>query len=77
MRVRFPSVAPPTLYLEYMKHRNILKLEDGYYHTTEDEDLVGPFKSPELAQIAYDAYVKWVNHDHQENHYFKMRDCYD
>ena len=55
---------------------DIFELEDGFYHRTEDEDMVGPFKSVEQAQIALDAYVKWLNHDH-ENDIRKMRDYYD
>ena len=60
-----------------MRHKVIIELEDGYYHTTEDDDLVGPFKSVELAQRAYDAHIKWMHHDHQENSIYKMRDYYD
>lgn len=60
-----------------MRHKVIFELEDGFYHETLDDDLIGPFKTVELAQIAYDAYMKWAHHDHQESSYFKMRDCYD
>jgi hypothetical protein len=56
--------------------KDIFELEDGFYHRTEDEDMVGPFTSLEQAQIALDAYVKWINHDH-ENDIRKMRDYYD
>ena len=52
---------------------NIFELEDGFYHRTEDEDMIGPFKNPKQAQIALDAYVKWLNHDH-ENDIRKMKD---
>lgn len=51
---------------------DIFELEDGFYHKT-DEDMVGPFKSIEQAQIALDAYIKWLHHDH-ESDIRKMRD---
>ena len=53
----------------------IFKFEDGFYHRTEDEDLIGPFKTEKLAQQALDAYVKWLNQDHEEIR--KMKDNYD
>jgi len=55
---------------------DIFEMKDGFYHRTEDEDMVGPFKSAEQAQIALDAYCKWLNHDH-ENDIRKMRDHHD
>jgi hypothetical protein len=56
-----------------MKSKYIFELEDGWYHRTEDDDIVGPFKTQSQAQIALDAYLKWLNHDH-ENDIHKMRD---
>ena len=59
-----------------MHTNDIFELEDGYYHRTEDEDMVGPFPSFDLAQKALDAYLRWVQHDHRDN-IKKMRDYYD
>jgi len=54
----------------------IFEEKDGFYHRTEDDDMVGPFTTFEQAQIALDAHMKWLNHDHQDS-IRKMRDHYD
>lgn len=56
---------------------DIIELEDGYYFYDEAQLEVGPFKTELLAQKALDAYVKWMNHDHQENSIKKMKGNYD
>lgn len=56
---------------------DIVELEDGFYHKTEYEDLVGPFDSAILAQKALDAYVKWLHHDIQKYGIRKMKDNYE
>ena len=60
-----------------MKHKVIFELEDGFYFWDEAGLESGPYKTLELAQKAFDAHIKWLNHDHQENSIRKIRDKYD
>ena len=59
-----------------MHTNDIFELEDGFYHRTEDDDMIGPFANAKLAQTALDAYLRWAQHDHQDQ-IRKMRDIYD
>lgn len=43
----------------------IVKENDQYYYIDEIDDIIGPFKTREQAEIAYTAYLRWMEHDHQ------------
>lgn len=60
-----------------MRNDDIIELDDGYYFNDGQDGLEGPFKSLKQCQTALDAYVKWINHDHQEYGIRKMRNNYD
>lgn len=60
------------------KHKYIFEEDDGFYFWDETIlDLQGPFDSQILAQKAMDAYIKWINHDHQEYGIKKMKGHYE
>ena len=59
------------------EYKDIFEAEDGFYFWDEAGFENGPYSTQEQAQIALDAYVKWMNHDHQEYGIRKMRGHYD
>lgn len=53
----------------------IIEDEFGFYYFDENEDVVGPFGTWNLASKAAEAALKWEAKDHQERHTIrKMRD---
>ena len=55
---------------------NIVEEKDGFYYYNEVDELIGPFKTAEQAQIAIDASHKWFVREHKDD-IRKMRDHYD
>jgi len=49
---------------------------DGFYYFNEEDDLVGPFKTVEQAQISLEASHKWSVREHKDD-IRKMRDHFD
>ena len=43
----------------------IVQENDQYYYIDETTDMIGPFKTREQAEIACDAYLKWLDQDHK------------
>ena len=61
-----------------MHEPDVYEYFDGFYYYDESGDSIGPFKTAEQAQIAFDAYSKWMNHDHHKHGIpKKMRANYD
>jgi len=54
----------------------IVQDTDGFYFFNEEDDLVGPFKTAEQAQIALDAAHRWSIREHKDD-IRKMRDYQD
>lgn len=51
--------------------------EDGeFYYYDETDDIVGPFKTIEHAEEAYQASLRWHTRDHKDS-IKKMRHYYD
>ena len=54
----------------------IVEDRDGFYYYDESDELIGPFKTAEQAQIALDASHRWSVREHKDD-IRKMRDYYD
>jgi hypothetical protein len=50
-----------------MHTNSLFELEDGFYYQKDDGDWEGPFASLQIAQTAYDFYLRWSEDDkHKE-----------
>jgi len=53
---------------------DIEEYNDGFYYWDDTDELIGPFKTFQQAEVALSACLKWTSKDHSRNTIRKMKD---